>query len=57
MNIIFWALVIIGAVILWMALSPYFWSVGEFLSNLWGGAKEAMEETEYTEIEEEEEIE
>lgn len=57
MNIIFWALVIIGAVILWMALSPYFWSVGEFLSSLWGGAKEAMEETEYTEIEEEEEIE
>lgn len=55
MNIVFWALVIIGAAILWMALSSYFWGVGDFFSDLWGGAKDAMNETEIYEEENENE--
>lgn len=40
MNIVFWALVIIGAVFLWLALSSWFWQIGDFLSDLWNDAKE-----------------
>ena len=55
MNIVFWALVVICAVILWMALSSFFWGIGDFFSELWGEAKEAMNETEIIEEDEENE--
>lgn len=48
-NIVFWALILIGAAILWMTLSSYFWGIGDLFSELWGGAKEAMNETEIEE--------
>lgn len=54
MNIVFWALVIILAVFLWLALSSCFKGIGEFLSDLWGDAKDAMNETENEDEEDEE---
>jgi len=49
MNIVFWLLIIIGAGILWLSISSCFWGIGDFFSDLWGGAKDAMNETEIDE--------
>lgn len=54
MNIVFWALVIILAVFLWLALSSCFRRFGEFLYNLLQDAKDAMDGSEYEEDEENE---
>lgn len=55
MNIVFWALVVILAFLVWLGLSSCFWNIGEFFSDLWNEAREAMEETdEFKEDEENE---
>lgn len=45
MNIVFWALVVIVAVIVWLSFSSFFWDIGDFFSGLFKEAKDAMEET------------
>lgn len=45
MNIVFWALVGLAAVLIWLVLSAYFWDIGEFFYGLIHDAKDALEET------------
>lgn len=49
MNIVFWALVGIGAVLFWLVSSSCFQRIGEIFSDLFSGAKDAMNETEIDE--------
>lgn len=51
MNIVFWMLVILFAIVFWLALSSKFWDIGDVLSNLLQNAKDAMNEEEIEEDE------
>lgn len=46
MNIVFWLLVMVAAILFWLVLSPVFWTIGDILLGLWNRAKEEMKETE-----------
>lgn len=50
-NPVFWILVIVGAILFWMVLSPIFWTIGDFLLGLWTRAKEELQEIDETEEE------
>lgn len=54
MNIVFWMLVILGAVAAWFVLSSYFWDIGEAFSGLFQDAKDAINEKENEEDKESE---
>lgn len=51
MNIVFWALVVLGAAALWFALSSHFWEIGEAFTDMFRDAKDAINEEKFKEDE------